>query len=141
MIRIIFTIALIMGMSGSVFAGQKAKHQTSLDIAQDDLQHTLVCLPDSATVTINGVPNKAMSKQILNASIINNETSIWIYTDEYKVTNDVNDPDNIWVGVKNVNGVKTVAEINYATMIHTITSTSNDTVGILVSKCHFPYRN
>tara|TARA_B100000989_G_scaffold260909_1_gene211697 strand:- start:533 stop:955 length:423 start_codon:yes stop_codon:yes gene_type:complete len=140
MIRIIFTIALIMGMSGSVFAGQKAKHQTSLDIAQDDLKHTLVCLPDSATAMINGVPNKAMSKQILNASIINNETSIWLYTNEYNVTKDVGGPDHTWVGVKNVNGIKTVAEMNFVTMIHTITSTSNDTVGILVSKCHTPYK-
>ena len=133
-------MALIMGMSSSVFAGQKAKHQTSLDVAQDDLQHTLVCLPDNATATINGVTNKEMSKQILNTSIANNETSIWLYTNEYNVTQDVGGPDHTWIGVKNVNGVETVAEMNFVTMIHTITSTSNDTVGILVSKCHTPYK-
>jgi hypothetical protein len=140
MIKVIFTMALIMGMSSSVFAGQKAKHQTSLDVAQDDLQHTLVCLPDSATATTDGVINEEMSKQILNASITNNETSIWLYTNEYNVKQDVGGPDHTWIGVKNVNGVETVAEMNFVTMIHTITSTSNNTVGILVSKCHTPYK-
>jgi hypothetical protein len=140
MIKVIFTMALLIGMSSSVFAGQKAKHQTSLDVAQDNLQHTLVCLPDSATATIDGVTNKAMSKQILNSSIANNETSIWLYTNEYNVTKDVGGPDHTWIGVKNIDGVKTVAEMNFVTMIHTITSTSNDTVGILVSKCHTPFK-
>ena len=66
MIKVIFTMALIMGMSSSVFAGQKAKHQTSLDVAQDNLQHTLVCLPDSATATTDGVINEEMSRNLEN---------------------------------------------------------------------------
>lgn len=141
MFRVIFTIALVLGMTGSVMAGQKATHQTSLDVAQDDLQHTLVCLPDSATATVSGAYNEAMSKQILNSSIINNKPSIWLYTNEYKVVQDVGGPDHKWIGVKNVNGVETVAEMDFVTMTHTITSTSSNTVGVLVSKCHLPYRN
>ena len=61
MFRVIFTIALIMGITSSAMAGQKATHQTSLDVAQDNLQHTLVCLPDSATATVSGVYNEVIS--------------------------------------------------------------------------------
>ena len=142
MFRVMFTIALVLGITSSAFAGQKSTHQRSLDIAHNDQKNTLVCLPDSATATVSGVYNEAMSKQILNASIISNKPSIWLYTDEYKVVQDnVGNPEHKWIGVKNVNGIETVAEMDFVTMTHTITSTAGNTVGILVSKCHLPYIN
>lgn len=141
MIRIIFTIAVVLGMTGSVSAGEKA-HQRSLDVVWKEPKNTLVCFPNSATATVNGVYNEVMSKQILNSSIISNKPSIDLYTDEYKVVqwNDKNTKYK-WIGVKNVNGVETVAEMDFVTMTHTITSTADNSVGVLISRCHLPYIN
>ena len=141
MFRVMFTIALVLGMTGSAFAVEKP-HQRSLDVVWKEPKNTLVCFPDSATATVSGAYNEAMSKQILNSSIISNKPSIDLYTDEYKVIqwNEKNTKYK-WIGVKNVNGVETVAEMDFATMTHTITSTAGNTVGILVSKCHLPYIN
>ena len=141
MIKIISTIVLVIGMASSAVAGPKLKHQMSLDGFQHpNLEHTLVCLPDYATASVNGVENKNMSDTILKTSILNNETSIWLYTPEYNVIKDIGKPDHTWIGVKNVNGVETIAKMNFKSMIHTITSKSDNSVGVLVSKCHFPYK-
>ena len=141
MFKTICTIALSIAMTSSVLAGPKLKHHMSLDGFQHpNPEHTLVCLPDSATATVNGVYDQTLSENILKTRVQNNENSIWLYTPEYKVIKDIGEPDHKWIGIKNVNGVETVAEMNFKTMTHTVTSTTGNTVGVLVSKCHFPYK-
>jgi hypothetical protein len=124
MIRVIFTMAVILGMAGSANAEFNPKNPKAL-----------MCSPFFATASVNGVHNKEMSDSILKQSYDKGEYQLWLYTPEYTMIKDSKPPHHTWIGVKSQNGVSTVAEMNFVSMYHNITSTAGNNVGILVNKC------
>jgi hypothetical protein len=117
-------MAVILGMAGSANAEFNPKNPKAL-----------MCSPFFATASVNGVHNKEMSDSILKQSYDKGEYQLWLYTPEYTMIKDSKPPHHTWIGVKSQNGVSTVAEMNFVSMYHTITSTAGNNVGILVNKC------
>jgi len=124
MIRVIFTMAVLMGMVSSANAEFNPSNPKAL-----------MCSPLFASASINGVYSQQASENILNSSYVKGEYQLWLYTPEYNMIKDANAPHHTWIGVKSENGVTTVSEMNFISMYHTLTTTKGDSVGVLVNKC------
>ena len=93
MIRIIFMMAVALGMAGSANAEFNPSNPKAL-----------MCSPLFATASVNGVYDQKISDNILKQSQNKGEYQLWLYTPEYTMIKDSKPPHHTWIGVKSENG-------------------------------------